>query len=403
MSIGTLSKSRLVRLHEVLAGHVSRGAMPGLVALVSRRGEIHVEAIGRQSFESDAAMRRDTIFRIASMTKPITAAATLILVEQCKLRLDDPVDEFLPELAGRRVLKSLEGPVDDTVPAKRPISVRDLLTFTFGLGAVMVWPARHPIQKAVAEAGLAPGPSQPDFSADDYMKRLGSLPLIYQPGERWLYHTGADVLGVLIARASGQSFGDFLHDHLFAPLGMRDTGFHVPADKLDRLASAYRMDPEKKELTFFDDARNSRWSKPPSFAAGGSGLVSTVDDFHAFYRMILNKGVHAGAHGRERILSRPAVELMTSDQLTPEQRVGAELFFGHGASWGMGGAVVTRRTDLSTTPGRYGWDGGYGTSGHLDPAEDMVGILMTQRMMDSPQPPRVFTDFWTSAYQSIDD
>ena len=373
--------------------------MPGLVALVSRRGETHVEAIGRQSFESDTPMRRDTIFRIASMTKPITAAATLILVEQCKLRLDDPVDDLLPELANRRVLKSLAGPVDDTVPAKRPISLRDLLTFTFGLGAVMVWPAKYPIQKAMADVGLAPGPSQPHFSADDFMKRLGSLPLVHQPGERWLYHTGADVLGVLIARASGQSFGDFLHDHLFEPLGMRDTGFQVPADKLGRLASAYMMDPQKKELIFFDDSRNSRWSKPPSFAAGGSGLVSTVDDYLAFCSMMLNKGLH----GRDRILSRPAVELMMSDQLTPEQRQGTELFFGHGASWGMGGAVVTRRTDLSTTPGRYGWDGGYGTSGHLDPAEDMIGILMTQRMMDLPRPPRVFTDFWTSAYQSIDD
>ena len=398
-----MSKTRSARLHDTLAAHVTSGAMPGLVALVSRRGETQVEAIGRQSFESDTPMRRDTIFRIASMTKPITAAATLILVEQCKLRLDDPVDEFLPELANRRVLKSLEAPVDITVPAKRPISVRDLLTFTFGLGAVMVWPARHPIQKAIADAGLAPGPFQPDLSADDFMKRLGSLPLIYQPGERWLYHTGADVLGVLIARASGKSFADFLRDHLFEPLGMSDSGFQVPADKLDRLASAYMMDPQKKELTFFDDARNSRWSRPPAFAAGGSGLVSTVDDFLAFYRMLLNKGVHGGVHGRDRILSRPAVELMMSDQLTPEQRQGAELFFGHGASWGMGGAVVTRRTDLSTTPGRYGWDGGYGTSGHLDPAEDMVGILMTQRMMESPQPPRVFTDFWTSAYQSIDD
>jgi CubicO group peptidase (beta-lactamase class C family) len=394
-----MSRTRSARLHDALAAHVSRGAMPGLVALVSRRGETHVEAIGRQSFESDTPMRRDTIFRIASMTKPITAAATLILVEQCKLRLDDSVDDLLPELAGRRVLKGLEGPIDDTVPAKRPISVRDLLTFTFGLGAVMVWPARHPIQKAMADAGLALGPFQPDFSADDFMKRLGSLPLIYQPGERWLYHTGADVLGVLIARASGQSFGDFLRDHLFEPLGMHDTAFQVPADKLGRLASAYMMDPQKKELTFFDDARNSRWSKPPSFAAGGSGLVSTADDYLAFCRMMLNKGLQ----GSNRILSRPAVELMMSDQLTAEQKQGTALFFGHGASWGMGGAVVTRRTDLSTTPGRYGWDGGYGTSGHLDPAEDMVGILLTQRMMDSPQPPRVFSDFWTTAYQSIDD
>jgi CubicO group peptidase (beta-lactamase class C family) len=390
--------TRAGRLRHALAAHVTSGDMPGIVALVSRRGETRVEVIGTQSF-GGAPMRRDTIFRIASMTKPITAAAALILVEECRLRLDDPVDSFLPELADRKVLKSLEGPVEDTVPARRPITTRDLLTFTMGMGAVMVWPAKYPIQKAAAEAGLAPGTAQATISADEFMKRLGTLPLIYQPGERWLYHTGSDVLGVLIARASGQSFEAFLQERLFGPLGMRDTGFQVPAAKLDRFASAYVMDPQKKELSFFDDARDSRWSKPLPFPAGGSALVSTVDDFHAFYRMLLNKGLH----GRERVLSRPTVELMTSDQLTPEQKQGAELFFGHGASWGMGGAVVTRRTDLFTTPGRYGWDGGYGTSAHMDPAEDMVGILMTQRTMESPMPPKVFRDFWTAAYQAIDD
>jgi len=395
---GGFSRERLSRLHHALAAHVETGDMPGIVALVSRRGETWVEAVGMQSF-GGAAMRRDTIFRIASMTKPVIAAATLMLVEECKLRLDDPVDAFLPELANRQVLKSLESAVDDTVPAKRSITTRDLLTFTFGMGAVMVWLVRHLIQKAAADLGLAPGPFQLDLTADEFMKRLGTLPLIYQPGERWLYHTGSDVLGVLIARVSGQSLEAFLQERLFAPLGMRDTGFHVPAAKLDRLASAYLMDPQKKALAFFDDAANSRWSKPPPFAAGGSGLVSTVDDFHAFYRMLMNGGVL----GRERILSRPTVALMTSDQLTAEQREGAELFFGHGASWGMGGAVVTRRTDIFATPGRFGWDGGYGTSAHLDPAEDMIGILMTQRMMDAPVPPRVFRDFWTSAYQAFDD
>jgi len=398
MAGGGFSRNRLARLHPALAAHVAAGDMPGLVALVSRCGETWVEAVGTQSF-GGVPMRRDTIFRISSMTKPVIATATLVLVEECKLRLDDPVDAFLPELASRQVLKSLESAVDDTVPAKRPITTRDLLTFTFGMGAVMVWPARHPIQKAAADLGLAPGPLPLDITADEFMKRLGTLPLVYQPGERWLYHTGSDVLGVLIARASGQSLEAFLQERLFAPLGMRDTGFHVPAAKLDRLASAYLMDPQKKALAFFDDAANSRWSKPPPFAAGGSGLVSTVDDFHAFYRMLMNGGVH----GRERILARPTVALMTSDQLTESQKQGAELFFGHGASWGMGGAVVTRRTDIFATPGRFGWDGGYGTSAHLDPAEDMIGILMTQRMMDAPMPPRVFRDFWTSAYQAFDD
>jgi CubicO group peptidase (beta-lactamase class C family) len=398
--MGALSKTRLARLHGALAAHVSPTGVPGIVALVSRRGETHVVTLGRQSLESDAPMARDTIFRIASMTKPVTAAAAMILVEQCKLRLDDPVDDLLPELANRRVLKSLERPIDDTVPAKRPITLRDLLTFTFGLGAVMVWPPRHPIQKAMQDAGVAPNPNPTDVSADEFMKRVGSLPLAYQPGERWLYHTGSDVLGVLIARAAGQLLGAFMHDHLFGPLGMRDTGFQVPADKVGRLASTYMTDPkDRTKLAFFDDARNSRWSRPPVFEAGGGGLVSTVDDYLAFQHMLLNKGRHRG----ERILSRPSVELMMSDQLTPAQKEGTELFFGNSASWGLGGAVITRRTDLWATPGRYGWDGGYGSSAHLDPAEDMAGILMTTRMMEAPQPPRVFTDFWTSAYQSIDD
>ncbi len=398
MAAGGFSRTRLARLHPALAAHVASGDMPGLVALVSRGDETVVEAIGAQSF-GGAPMKRDTIFRIASMTKLVTAVATLMLVEECKLRLTDPVDAFLPELANRKVLKTPESPLDDTVPAKRAITARDLLTFTCGLGAMMVWPARHPIQKAVDELGVAPGPWQPDFSADEFMKRLGSLPLIHQPGERWLYHTGSDILGVLIARVSGQTLEAFFQERVFAPLGMRDTGFQVPAAKLDRLSTAYMFDPEKKTLTFFDDAANSRWSKPPAFAAGGSGLVSTVDDFHAFLRMLLNKG----RHGREQILSRPAIELMMSDQLTPQQKQGTEIFFGTGASWGMGGAVVTRRTDIATTPGRFGWDGGYGTTAHLDPAERMIGILMTQRTMESPLPPAVFRDFWTSAYQAVDD
>ncbi len=398
--MAALSATRLVRLHDALATHVSSTDVPGIVALLNRHGETHVVTLGRQSLESDTPMRRDTIFRIASMTKPVTAAAAMILVEQCRLRLDEPVDELLPELANRRVLKSIEGPIEEFVPAKRSITPRDLLTFTFGLGAIMVWPSRHPIQKAMQEAGVEPNPYLPTSSPDEYMKRIGSLPLAYQPGERWLYHTGSEVLGVLIARVSGQSLGAFMQDHLFGPLGMHDTGFQVPAEKVGRLASSYKTDSrDDTKVGLFDDARDSRWSRPPVFESGGGGLVSTVDDYLAFQRMLLNKGRHRG----ERILSRPSVELMMTDQLTPAQKQGTELFFGTGASWGLGGAVITRRTELWATPGRYGWDGGYGSSAHVDPAEDMAGILMTTRMMKSPQMPRVFGDFWTSAYQAIDD
>jgi CubicO group peptidase (beta-lactamase class C family) len=397
---GGLSKPRLARLRGAMQAQVDGGRMPGLVALVSRGGDTHVEALGTMAFGGSEPMARDTLFRIASMTKPVTAVAAMILVEECVLRLDDPVDRFLPELADRRVLRSLAGPVDDTVPANRPISLRDLLTFRCGYGGVFAAPGTYPIQAAQAEAGLAVGPHLVTYGPDEFLRRLAALPLLDQPGEAWRYHTGADILGVLIARASGQDFGDFLAERIFGPLGMKDTGFLVPADKVDRLPPAYMADHATGEVIHFDaPGAASRWARPLPFQSGGAGLVSTADDGLAFYKMLLGKG----ALGKTRILSRPSVLLMTSDQLTPAQQVAQAMFFGDNASWGMGMAVVTRRTDVGIAPGRFGWDGGYGTTGHADPNEDLVGLLLTQRMMDSPEPPTAFADFWTSAYQAMDD
>ncbi len=398
MSAAGLSKSRLSRLHDTMNGHVARGELPGLVALVCRRGEVHVAAIGNHAVGGSKPMQRDTLFRIASMTKPITAVATMILIEEGKLRLDDPVDRFLPELANRRVLARIDAPIDETVPAQRPITARDLLTFRFGMGLVLAPPGKYPIQKAIADAGLMPGPDPSSLTPDVWMKNLGSLPLLSQPGEQWAYHTGSDVLGVLVARVSGQPFPTFLHERIFAPLGMKDTAFHVPADKLGRLPPSYFTNHTTGKLQQHDDPANSRWAEPPAFASGGGGLVSTADDYLAFCRMLLGKG----RYGRERILSRPSVELMTTDHLTPQQKADARLFFAEGVGWGFGGSVVTRRTNVFA-PGRFGWDGGIGTSGYTDPAEELIGVLMTQRMMDSPSPPKVFVDFWTSAYQAIDD
>src|SRR5712691_10440911 len=275
MSTGGLSRARLGRMHDVMAGSIERGELPGLVTLVSRRGEVHVDAIGMKAAGGSDPMRRDTIFRIASMTKPVTAAATMILVEECKLRLDEPVDRLLPELANRTVLKRLDGPLDDSVPANRPITVRDLLTFRMGFGMIMGPPEVYPIQKAMAEAGLAPGPSLPSLAPDDWMKRFVSLPLLHQPGEKWMYHTGSDILGVLIARAAGQKLETFFRELLFEPLGMKDTGFSVPEAKLDRLAACYQVDAVTGKLVVFDEARGSRWARPPVFESGGGGLVST--------------------------------------------------------------------------------------------------------------------------------
>jgi CubicO group peptidase (beta-lactamase class C family) len=396
--VGGLSKARLGRMHEVMAGHVESGEMPGLVALVSRHGEVHVDVIGRMAFDG-APMRRDSIFRITSMTKPVTAAAAMILVEECKLRLDDPVDRWLPEMADRKVLRAIDAALDDTVPASRAITLRDLLTFRLGLGMIMIFPDRHPIQKAIAEAGFAPGPVFPSFTPDELMRRYGTLPLIYQPGERWLYNSGTEILGVLIARAAGTSFGKLLHDRIFAPLGMRDTDFSVAASKLDRFVTSYMRDHGTGELKVFDDPLAGKFARPPVFENGSTGLVSTADDFNAFAQMMLN----GGRLGSERILSRPSVELMTSDQLTSGQKQGSELFFGDNRGWGLGLSVFTRRDGLCDRPGRFGWDGGYGTSWYSDPQENLTGILLTQRMTDSPQPPAVMADFWTSAYQAIDD
>jgi CubicO group peptidase (beta-lactamase class C family) len=397
-STGGLSKPRLARMHDVMAGHVEAGDMPGLVTLVSRGGETHVDTIGKIAIDG-APMARDTIFRITSMTKPVTAVAAMILVEECKLRLDDPVDRWLPELADRKVLRAIDAPIDDTVPAKRAVTLRDLLTFRSGYGMIPVFPDRYPIQKAIAEAGFAPGPVFPSFPPDELMRRYGSLPLIYQPGERWLYNAGTEILSVLIARAAGTTLGDFFRERIFAPLGMKDTAFSVPQAKRNRFATSYARDHATQKLTVFDDPITGNFSNPPVFENGSAGLVSTADDFHAFAQMMLN----GGRLGSERILSRPSVELMTTDQITPEQKLGSEIFFGDERGWGMGVSVFTRRDDLSHVPGRFGWDGGYGTSWYSDPNENLTGILLTQRMMDSPQPPRVMVDFWTSAYQAIDD
>jgi CubicO group peptidase (beta-lactamase class C family) len=401
MSMGDLSKSRLERMHRVLSGYVEREEMPGLVALVSRHDDVHVETLGTLAFGEPAPMKRDTIFRIASITKPVTAVTAMILVEECKLRLDDSVEPWLPELANRHVLKSISSEIDDTVPALRAISVRDLLTYRMGFGSVMAMPDTYPIQKLIREYRIGgDGPMLPSQAPgmDEWLQKLGSLPLLAQPGERWMYHVSGDVLGTLIARVSGQSLGTFMRERIFDPLGMKDTAFHVPPEKLERLPAFYFFNRQTNKLDFFDDVANSAWRSEPPSESGGGGLVSTIDDYFAFSRMMLNKG----RHDREQILCRATVELMTSDQLTPEQRAGSEIFFGTHSSWGLGMAVDIRRNEIFHTPGRFGWTGGFGTTAYTDPAEGMVGILFTQRMMDSPEPPKVFTDFWTLAYEAIE-
>ena len=393
------SRTRLARMRAALQRHVDDGAVPGLVTLVYHRGQEHVETLGTMAYDSEVPIRRDAIFRLASTTKPITAAAAMILVEECRLRLDDPVHHWLPELKDRRVLRTVESPLDDTVPAKRPISLRDLLTFRSGYGEVAFLSATCPLQQALVEARLPLSQWPFAGSSDELMALLGRLPLASQPGERWLYHMSAEILGVLIARVSGQSLGNFLQVRIFDPLGMVDTGFHVPASKLDRLPVCYGIDMITGKLGVLDEVRGGWASRPPVFESGAGGLVSTAEDLLAFGRMMLGEGA-----GDRRILSRPAIELMTADHITSEQKAISPFFENFWAThgWGLGMGVVTARGDLADGPGRFGWDGAFGTSWYVDPREGLVGVLMVQRRPDRLALPPVTLDFWTSVYQLIE-
>ncbi|GGO28558.1 serine hydrolase [Microbispora rosea subsp. aerata] len=404
---GGLSATGLRRVRDVLARHVESGKIPGVVALVGRDDETYVEAIGTMRHGGGAPMRRDTIFRMASTSKPVTIAAAMILIDECRLRLDDTVEEWLPELADRRVLSRVDGPLDDTVPARRPISVRDVLTSTFGLGMDMT-SLGTPIMNAVFERGLTPNLPEPMPEPDEWMRRLGELPLMHQPGERWQYQISSDLVGVLVSRVTGRPFEEFLRERVFEPLGMKDTGFHVPAEDIDRLPDLYAPDPRTGEFLVWDEAEGGRWSLPPAFPSGGGGLVSTVDDYHAYFRMLLN----GGTHGSERILSRPAVELMTTNRLTPEQNAARNamaadnVHISHGqgqhGGWGLGMAVRTYRGDYASV-GQFGWDGGSGTAAYADPAKRLTGILLTQVGASTPDSMRLIHDFWTTLYQVIDD
>ena len=358
---------------------------------------MHTAAAGTDG-PGGARVRPDTIFRISSTTKPITAVAALVLVEECRLRLDDPVDDLLPEMADRRVLARPDGPVDDTLPARRPVTLRDLLTFRLGLGSDFTDFGPRPIMQAMSALGLGEGPPAPAGPPppDEWIRRLGTLPLMYQPGERWLYHTSADVLGVLIARAAGQPFDAFLAERVFGPLGMVDTSFAVPADRRDRFGACFGVDPATGERTVYDPA-DGQWATPPAFPGGGAGLVSTLADLHAFGEGL----VVAGGQRRERLLSRATVAAMTTNQLTPEQVATTSPDPDGTIGWGFGVGIELHRRGPARPPGTYGWDGGLGSSWANDPSEDLTGVLLTNQMWTSPVPPPVFRDFWTCVYTAL--
>jgi CubicO group peptidase (beta-lactamase class C family) len=384
-----LSAAGLGRMAEIARSHVGPDRVPGVVALVASGDDVHVEALGSLSI-GGPPVRRDSLFRIASTTKPITGAVTMALAGEGLVSLDEPVARLLPELAAPRVLRRMDGPLGDTVAAQRGITVRDLLTFTGGFGmhvGMFMAAAPWPIMVAAAEAQLATmGPPDPQTAPEpeEWIERLGSLPLMAQPGERWLYNTGAQVLGVLCQRAAGASrYEEVLRTRLFEPLGMTQTAFAAP--DVARLATAYASTADG--LTVWDPP-DGKWSRPPAFDDGAAGLVSTADDLLAFAQMFRRGGTP--------VLSREAVREMTRDQLTPAQRAGQEAFLAD-RSWGLCQSVIVS----GERAGAFGWDGGLGSSFLVDPARDLVVIVLTQRLWESPQPPPVHTELQAAAYAAV--
>lgn len=353
---------------------VAAGLMPGYVAAVRVRGHVAIHAAGRTAVEPDSArMTADTQFRIASITKPMGGGLLLGLVEDGLIGLDDEVAQWAPELAEPRVLRDPDGPLEDTVPAVRPVTVRHLVTLTSGWGVGL---EPNPLQAAMIERGVFPSAMGHTCTGDEFLAAVGSLPLLFQPGEGWRYETGFNLLGLVLERALGRSVGELLAERIFTPLGMRDTAF---AGDPSRLAAAYRPTRAGLELT---DPPDGKFARPPGFEQLSGGLVSTAGDVLRFYSAI--------ADGE--LLSDASRAAMTSNALTPQQRAAApEVFLAPGSTWGIGTGIVE-------ATGAWGWAGGSGTTAAVDPRYDSVGVLLTQRAMagpdDNPQP---FHDAVTSA------
>ncbi|MBO0746943.1 MAG: beta-lactamase family protein [Acidimicrobiaceae bacterium] len=392
---GGFRQSGVQRVADALARHVDAGRLPGAVFGIARADRSEVHAVGRVALDGPV-MPRDALFRITSMTRPITAIATLILVDQGLLSLDEPVDHHLPELANRQVLRRVDGPVDDTVPAERPITVRDLLTFRAGFGMILAPAGGYPVLEVEEELGLrSAGPPFPRTSLgpDEWMRRMGTLPLMDQPGTQWRYSTGSMILGVLIARVTKQPLESFYRNAIFDPLGMNETGFTVPVEGANtRLPSCYQY--RDGGLEPFDDG--GTWTQPPAFPDGGGGLISTVGDYLAFAGMILNRG----SHGGERLVSPGLIAEMTTDQLSAAQRASAGIILGD-RGWGFGLSILQPPAPPSRGPKGYGWSGGFGTVWLNDPEDDLVAVLCTQ-LLASEASFAIEADFWAALYDALE-
>ncbi|MBS0412248.1 MAG: beta-lactamase family protein [Proteobacteria bacterium] len=367
----------LARVPGALKGVIDAGDLSGAVTLIWRKGEVaQVTVQGRRDIAADKPMTRDTLFRIASMTKPVTSVAALMLIEEGKFKLDDPITKWAPEFADMKVLKNAQGPVEDVYDSPRDITFDDLFTHRAGLayGFTSIGPIAHAHQRALGDVLAS------SMSEDDWMKALGGLPLSYPPGERFHYSHATDVLGFLVGRIAGTGFREFLMERIFKPLGMHDTDFYVPPEKRDRAAVVYRLD---EKLDALQPVPFPRHDTPPAFCGGGGGLISTADDYLKFARMMLNKGELDGV----RLLKAETVELMRANRLTDAQReipfMGIPFWGGQG--FGLGVSVITDPAKQewmgAGSEGSFGWPGAFGTWWQADPVEDMVMIYLIQNSM----------------------
>jgi CubicO group peptidase (beta-lactamase class C family) len=368
--------AKLAEIRPALQAYVDSGELAGIVTLASRGGEIvHAEAIGWRDIETKAPMRADTLFRIASMSKPVTSVAALMLMEQGKIALTDPISRWIPELAHPRVLRDPAGPLDDTVPARREITVEDLLTHRSGIAYAFFseGPLKRAYETVLGDPGMNPA------TVDEWLGALGTLPLAYQPGERFHYGHSTDVLGFLIGRVEGKPLRQVLKERIFEPLGMTDTDFWLPHDKRSRLASLYRYDEASGKLTKVD---TPMYDEPPAYTPGGGGLISTAADYHRFARMLLGQG----AVGVVRLLRPETVRLMCTNRLTDAQRqvpfAGMPLWQKNG--FGLGVSIAEDPLDnlyACGAPGSITWPGIFGTWWQADPVNDLVMIYLIQHQV----------------------
>jgi CubicO group peptidase (beta-lactamase class C family) len=372
----------------VVADAVAGDQVPGAAWWVGRDGEVARGAAGTHTPGGEDVLVPESVFRISSVTKPVVAAAALALVDDGVLDPEEPVDRLLPELADRVVLADPADAAAGTVPASRPISVRDVLTFRLGLGIDFTAPWPTPTLEALAATGLPAGPPQPQAAPppDEWLRRVATVPLAYQPGERWLYHVGASVLGVLVGRATGRPLPEVLADRVLGPLGVRDTGFGVPGHARARLGPHWTPPDGDGARECYDPA-DGQWARPPAFPDGGDGLVSTVDDLAAFAAMLSAGG---RARGGRRVLAERTVAAMLTEQAGPVDD--------EGGGWGLGIGVRREDEPGGRSAGSYGWDGGLGSSWWTDPVTGTTAVLLTNQMWSSPQPPPVFDAFRAVAF-----